>query len=124
MAANTIRTRKALFASLRSAGRQRQSMILVGEVNWSLLAGRHCDGVERTGRPKRRTGQTREARLLRLSEGRCPVHGHPMTLVDEANGLRVVHCPQIRCGIGGVQMPTGSRAVRLPAAHQHLLSVA
>ena len=70
------------------------------------------------------TGQTREARLLRLSEGRCPVHGLPMTLVGVANGLRVVDCPQGRCGIRGVQMPTGSRAVRLPAAHQHLLSVA
>jgi hypothetical protein len=71
-----------------------------------------------------RTGQTREAKLRRLSEGRCPVHGQPMTLVGEANGLRVVHCPQVRCGIRGVQMPTGSRAVRLPAAHQHLLLAA
>ena len=72
----------------------------------------------------RRTRQTREVRLSRLSEGRCPVHGQPMTLVGEVNGLRVVHCPRVRCGIRGVQMPTGSRAVRLPAAHQHLLSVA
>jgi hypothetical protein len=72
----------------------------------------------------RRTGQTREVRLSRLSEGRCPVHGQPMTLVGEANGLRVVHCPRVRCGIRGVQMPTGSRAVRLPAVHQHLLSAA
>ena len=72
----------------------------------------------------RRTGQTREARLRRLSEGRCLVHGQPMTLVHEVNGVRVVHCPQIRCGIRGVQMPTGCRAVRLPAVHQHLLSVA
>ena len=72
MAVNTIRTQKTLFASLRPAGRQRQSMTLLGEMN----------------------------------------------------GLRVVHCPQVRCGIRGVQMPTGSRAVRLPAAHQHLLSVA
>ena len=47
-----------------------------------------------------------------------------MTLVGEATGLRVVHCPLVRCGLRGVQMPTGSRAVRLPAAHQHLLSVA
>ena len=72
----------------------------------------------------RQTGQTREARLSRLSEGRCPLHGQPMTLVGEANGLHVVHCPQVRCGIRGVQMPTGSRAIQLLAAHQHLLSVA
>lgn len=124
MAVNTIRTQQTLFASLRPAGRQRQSMTLVGEVNWSLLAGRHCGSIERTGRPMQRTGQTRGARLLRLSEGRCPVHGQSMTLLGEVNGLRVVHCPQVRCGIRGVQMPTGSRAVRLPAAHQHLLSVA
>jgi hypothetical protein len=124
MAANTIRTQQTLFASLRPAGQQRQSMTPVGEVNWGLLAGRHCGGIERTRRPMQRTGQTREARLLRLSEGRCPVHGQPMTLVSEANGLRVVQCPQVRCDVRGVQMPTGSRAVRLPAAHQHLLSVA
>ena len=70
-----------------------------------------------------RTGQTREARLWRLSEGRCPVHGQPMTLLGEVNGLRVVRCPRVRCDVRGVQMPTGSRAVRLPAAHQHLLLV-
>src|SRR5215203_5091641 len=79
---------------------------------------------ERTGCPMRRTGQTREVRLWRLSEGRCPVHGQPMTLLGEANGLRVVHCPRVRCDVRGVQMPTGSRAVRLPKAHKHLLSVA
>ena len=124
MAANTILRQKTLFASLRPAGRQRQSMTLVGEVNWGLLAGRHRGGIERTGRPKRRTGQTREARLLRLSEGRCPVHGQSMTLVREVNGLRVVRCPQGGCDVTGVQMPTGRRAVRLPKAHQHLLSVA
>ena len=58
MAVNTIRTQQTLFASLRPAGRQRQSMTLVGEVNWSLLAGRHCGGIERTRRPVQRTGQT------------------------------------------------------------------
>ena len=72
----------------------------------------------------RRTGQTQEARLLRLSEGRCPVHGQSMTLVGKANGLRVVRCPRRGCEVTGVQMPTGRRAVRLPKAHQHLLSVA
>ena len=72
----------------------------------------------------RQTGQTREARLLRLSGGRCPVHGQPMMLVGEANGLRVVHCPRVRCDVTGVQMLTGCPAVRLPKAHQHLLPVA
>jgi hypothetical protein len=73
----------------------------------------------------RQTGQTREVRLLRLSEGRCPVHGQPMTLLGvAANGLRVMHCPRTRCEVTGVQMPTGRPAVRLPKAHQHLLSVA
>ena len=124
MAANTIRTQQTLFASLRPAGRQRQSMTLLGEVNWGLLAERHCGGIERTRPLMQRTGQTREARLLRLSEGRCPVHGQSMTLLGEVNGLRVVRCPQGGCDVTGVQMLTGSRAVRLPAAHQHLLSVA
>ena len=73
----------------------------------------------------RQSGQTREARVvLRLAGGRCPVHGIPMTLAGEANGLRVVHCPRVRCEVTGVHMPTGCRAVRLPKAHQHLLSVA
>jgi hypothetical protein len=72
----------------------------------------------------RQSGQTWEARILRLADGRCPVHGQPMTLVGEANGLRVVHCPRVRCDVTGVQMPTGCRAVRLPKAHKHLLSVA
>ena len=72
----------------------------------------------------RQQGQTRETRLARLTDGCCPVHGHPMKLVSEVNGLRVVRCPRVRCDVTGVQMPTGRRAVRLPAAHQHLLSVA
>jgi hypothetical protein len=56
MAANAIFTQKTLFASLRPAGRQRQSMTLVGEVNWGLLAGRHCGGIERPGRPEHSSG--------------------------------------------------------------------
>ena len=71
----------------------------------------------------RQTGQTREARLLRLSVGRCPVHGQPMTLVGETNGVRIVGCPRVRCDVTGVQMLIGRPAVRLPKAHQHLISV-
>jgi len=68
-------------------------------------------------------GQARETRLSRLVEGRCPIHGHPMKLIGEANGLRVVSCPRVRCNVTGVQKPPG-RAVRLSAQDQHLLSVA
>lgn len=68
--------------------------------------------------PKR---QTREIRLARLAEGRCPVHGIPMKLASEVNGFRVVRCPRVRCDVIGVQMSAG-RAVRLSAAQeQHLL---
>jgi hypothetical protein len=68
-------------------------------------------------------GQTREIRLSRLTDGRCPIHGISMKLMGEANCLRVVRCPRVRCGVIGVQKPPG-RAVRISAKDQHLLFVA
>jgi hypothetical protein len=73
--------------------------------------------------PMTQFGQARETRLSRLADGRCPIHGIPMKLIGEANGLRVVRCPRVRCNVIGVQKPPG-RAVRLSAKDQHLLSVA
>ncbi len=68
-------------------------------------------------------GQARETRLSRLTDGRCPIHGISMKLMGEANGLRVVRCPRVRCGVVGVQKPPG-REVRLSAKDQHLLLAA
>ena len=71
----------------------------------------------------RRLGQSLEARLARLAEGRCPVHGHPMKPVGEVDGLLVVRCPRVRCHVTGVQKPPG-RAVRLAAQQQQMLLAA
>jgi hypothetical protein len=68
-------------------------------------------------------GQTRGTRLSRLADGRCPIHGHPMKLIGDANGLRVVACPRVRCSVTGLQKPPG-RAVRLSSRDQNLLLVA
>jgi hypothetical protein len=67
--------------------------------------------------------KVRETRLSRLADGRCPIHGHPMKLIGEANGIRVVRCPRVRCSVVGAQKSPG-RTVRLSAADQHLLLVA
>jgi hypothetical protein len=69
------------------------------------------------------SGQVHETRLSRLADGRCPIHGHPMKLIGEVNGLRVVCCPRVKCSVVGAQK-SPSRTVRLSATDQHLLSVA
>lgn len=45
--------------------------------------------------------QSRTDRLLRLSEGRCPIHGIPMVQVGVKGSLFVALCPRRDCGISG-----------------------
>ncbi|PNG50312.1 hypothetical protein WDL1P1_00362 (plasmid) [Variovorax sp. WDL1] len=67
--------------------------------------------------------QSAQDREIRLSEGRCPVHGCAMHQVGLAKGERrlIVGCPRGDCEIRGTAERPAGPVVLLPE-HEHLLA--
>lgn len=64
--------------------------------------------------------QRRMDRLLRLSDGRCPIHGTPMVQAGLRGSLFVAVCPRKDCVIQGTALESHG-AVTLDHEHQELL---
>lgn len=65
--------------------------------------------------------QTRQDRLLRLADGRCPVHGIPMVQAGLRGELFSAICPRKDCGIQGTALEAHG-PVTLDPAHQELIN--
>lgn len=65
--------------------------------------------------------QSKEDRLKRLEDGRCPVHGVAMIQMGIRDSLFQAKCPRSDCGIQGTTQEVHG-AVALDPEHQELLS--